>query len=71
MSSTSSRTNAAVTLPADIQARISRQRKPDEPDALVDPLADPQVRAAVRAASFEVLVGFQLDDPSLAYNIAK
>lgn len=62
---------SAVTLPADIQARISRQRKPDEPDALVDPLADPQVRAAVRAASFEVLVGFQLDDPSLAYNIAK
>ncbi len=62
---------SAVTLPADIQARISRERKPDEPDALIDPLADPQVRAAVRAASFEVLVGFQLDDPSLAYNIAK
>lgn len=62
---------SAVALPADVQARISRVRKPDEPDALIDPLADPQVRAAVRAASFEVLVGFQLDDPSLAYNIAK
>lgn len=62
---------SAVTLPDDVQARISRVRKPDEPDALIDPLADPQVRAAVRAASFEVLLGFQLDDPSLAYNIAK
>jgi hypothetical protein len=62
---------SAVTLPPEVQARITRERKPDEPDALVDPLADPQVRAAVRAASFEVLVGFQLDDASLAYNVGK
>jgi len=62
---------SAVTLPDEVQKRITRDRKPDEPDALVDPLADPQVRAAVRAASFEVLVGFQLDDASLAYNIGK
>jgi hypothetical protein len=62
---------SAVTLPPEVQARITRERKPDEPDALVDPLSDPQVRAAVRAASFEVLVGFQLDDASLAYNVGK
>lgn len=62
---------SAVTLPAEVQQRITRERKPDEPDALVDPLSDPQVRAAVRAASFEVLVGFQLDDASLAYNVGK
>lgn len=62
---------SAVTLPEDIRTRITRERKPDEPDALIDPLADPQVRAAVRAASFEVLVGFQLDDASLAYNVGK
>ncbi len=62
---------SAVTLPADVQQRITRERKAEEPDALVDPLADPQVRAAVRAASFEILVGFQLDDASLAYNVAK
>lgn len=62
---------SAVALPEDIRARITRTRKPDEPDALIDPLADPQVRAAVRAASFEVLVGFQLDDASLAYNVGK
>lgn len=62
---------SAVTLPAEMQERISRERRPDDPDALVDPLADPQVRAAVRAASFEVLVGFQMDDASLAYNVGK
>lgn len=62
---------SAVALPADVQARITRERRPDEPDALVDPLSDPQVRAAVRAASFEVLVGFQLDDASLAYNVGR
>lgn len=62
---------SAVTLPPEVQERITRERKPDEPDALVDPLSDPQVRAAVRAASFEVLVGFQLDDASLAYNVGK
>ena len=28
-------------------------------------------KAALRAASFEVLLGFQLDDRALAYNIAK
>lgn len=62
---------SAVTLPAEVQERITRERKPDEADALVDPLSDPQVRAAVRAATFEVLVGFQLDDASLAYNVGK
>lgn len=62
---------SAVTLPPEVQDRITRERRPDEPDALVDPLSDPQVRAAVRAASFEVLVGFQLDDASLAYNVGR
>jgi hypothetical protein len=62
---------SAVTLPPEVQARITRERRPEEPDALVDPLSDPQVRAAVRAASFEVLVGFQLDDASLAYNVGR
>jgi hypothetical protein len=62
---------SVTLLPADIQAQITRVRKPDDPDALVDPLANPQVRAAVRAVSFEVLVGFQLDDDALAYNVGK
>jgi len=62
---------AAAAIPPEIERRITRARSPREEDALVDPLADPQVRAALRAASFEVLVGFQLDDASLAFNVAR
>jgi len=60
-----------ATLPPEIQAKVSRKRRPTDPDAAIDPLADPQVRAALRAASFEVLVGFQLDEAGLAYNVSK
>ena len=62
---------AATRLPDDIQSRISRKRKPGDLDAATDPLAEPEIRAAVRSASFEVLVGFQLDDAALAYNVTK
>lgn len=62
---------SAVTLPADVQDRLSRKRRPDEEESLIDPMSDPSVKAAVRSATFEILVGFQLDDPSLAYNIGK
>ncbi len=62
---------AATALPAEIQQRVSRNRKPGDLDAATDPLAEPDIKAAVRAASFEVLVGFQLDDAALAYNVTK
>lgn len=62
---------SATMPPPEVQERITRERKPNDPDALVDPLSDPLVRAAIRAASFEVLLGFQLDDAALAYNVAK
>jgi len=62
---------SAATLPPEIQAQISRKRKAGDADAAIDPLADPQVKAAVRATSFEVLVGFQLDDAALAWNALK
>jgi hypothetical protein len=62
---------AVVTPPPEVVERLSRERKPTDPDALVDPMSDPVVRAAIRATSFEVLLGFQLDDASLAYNIAR
>lgn len=64
-----SRQAAAVS--PEILAKINRDRKPGEIDAATDPMADPEVRAALRAASFEVLLGFQLDDRALAYNVAK
>lgn len=62
---------AAATLPDPIRDRITRKRKAGDADAAIDPLSDPEVRTAVRAATFEVLVGFQLDDAGLAYNVTK
>ena len=62
---------AQAQLPAAIQARVSRKRKPGDVDAAIDPFADPEVKAALRAATFEVLVGFQLDEAGLAYNVTK
>jgi hypothetical protein len=60
-----------ATLPRDVHDRIVHQRKAGEADAAVDPLSDPEVRDAVERASFEVLVGFQLDDKQLAYNATR
>jgi hypothetical protein len=62
---------AAVTLPEDIRRQITRERKPGDPDAAIDPMANPNVREAVRRASFEVLVGFQLTNDQLAYNATR
>jgi hypothetical protein len=62
---------AAATLPEDVRRQITRERKPGDPAAAVDPLSDPTVREAVRAASFELLVGFQLTDAQLQYNATR
>lgn len=62
---------AEATLPEDIRERITRRREPGDADAAIDPLAEPEVRAALARATFEVLVGFQLDDSQLAYNATR
>lgn len=62
---------AAATLPEEIRERITRKRKAGESEAALDPLAEPDVKAAVARASFEVLVGFQLDEKQLAYNATR
>ncbi|TCM19414.1 hypothetical protein EDF56_10349 [Novosphingobium sp. PhB165] len=62
---------ASATLPADIRQRITRPRKAGGEDAAVDPLSQPDVKTAVARASFEVLVGFQLDESQLAYNATR
>lgn len=62
---------AEATLPADIREQITRRRRPGDPDAALDPLADPTVRAAVARATFELLVGFQLTEQQLAYNATR
>lgn len=59
---------AEATLPADIREKITRQRKAGEADAAIDPLSQPEVKAAVARATFELLVGFQLDQNQLNYN---
>lgn len=62
---------AEATLPAEIRDRITRKRRAGDADAAIDPLAQPDVRAAVARATFEVLVGFQLTDQQLAYNATR
>ena len=62
---------AEATLPDDIRDRITRKRKAGDADAALDPLADPEVRAALNRATFEMLVGFQLTEPQLAYNVTR
>ena len=62
---------SAATLPDEIRREVTRERKAGEADAAVDPLSNPNVRAAVQRASFELLVGFQLTPDQLAYNATK
>ncbi|WP_422344311.1 hypothetical protein [Parasphingorhabdus sp.] len=62
---------AAARLPEDVIERITRRRKPGDPDAALDPLADPAVRAAVARSTFELLIGFQLTPEQLQYNATR
>ncbi|MDT9598464.1 hypothetical protein [Sphingosinicella rhizophila] len=62
---------SAAALPEDIRRQITRQRKPGDADAAIDPMADPNVRAAVQNASFELLIGFQLTEDQLRYNATR
>ena len=62
---------SAARLPEDVIERLTRRRKAGDPDAALDPLADPEVRAAVARSSFELLVGFQLTPAQLQYNATR
>ena len=62
---------ASATLPADIRERITRKRKAGEAEAAIDPLSEPDIRAALARANFELLVGFQLSNDQLAYNATR
>ena len=62
---------AEATLPPEIRDRLTRRRKAGDEDAAVDPLTKPEVRQAVAKASFEALVGFQLNDAQLRYNATR
>lgn len=60
-----------ATLPQEIREQITRRRRAGDIDAALDPLADPQVKAALARATFELLVGFQLTEEQLAYNATR
>ena len=60
-----------ATLSEEIRNRITRKRRAGDTDAAVDPLNEPDVKAAIARATFELLVGFQLDDKQLAYNVTR
>lgn len=60
-----------ATLPADIRTRLERTRRAGDEDAAIDPMATPEVRAAVARATFELLIGFQLTEDQLAYNVTR
>lgn len=62
---------AAAKLPDDVLKELNRKRKAGNADAAVDPLSSPRIRDAVRAATFEHLVGFQLTGDQLAYNATR
>lgn len=60
-----------ATLSAEIRERLTRKRRAGDADAAIDPLTEPDVKAAVTRATFELLLGFQLDDAQLANNVRR
>ncbi|MBO9574769.1 MAG: hypothetical protein J7494_03445 [Sphingobium sp.] len=62
---------AAATLPSDIEQLINKPRKSGDFDASLDPLSQPRVKEAVQRTSFELLVGFNLTQDQLRYNITR
>ncbi len=62
---------AEATLPPEVLSALTRKRKAGDAEAALDPLARPEIKAAVARASFELLVGFQLTSDQLQYNATR
>lgn len=62
---------SAATLPENVREILTRERRVGEAEAAIDPMSDPEVRAAVANASFQHLVGFQLTPEQLRYNATR
>lgn len=60
-----------ATLPPEIQQRITQKRKPGDADAALDPFSAPEVKAALQRTSFELLIGFNLTQDQLQYNVTR
>ncbi|MBU7580385.1 MAG: hypothetical protein KAF27_07925 [Porphyrobacter sp.] len=62
---------ADAALPAEIREKITKRRRAGDTEAALDPLADPEVKAAIARTRFEMLVGFQLTEAQLKYNVTR
>lgn len=62
---------AAAALPANVRQILTRERKPGETEAAIDPMSDPAVLKAVANATFEHLVGFELTQDQIKYNATR
>ena len=62
---------ADAALPEDIREKITKKRRAGDTEAAIDPLADPEVKAAIARTRFEMLVGFQLTEDQLRYNATR
>lgn len=62
---------SAATLPKEVRDQLTRRRKAGDQAAAMDPLADPAIRQSVLSATFETLVGFQLTEDQLKYNVTR
>lgn len=62
---------AEATLPDAVRQEITRKRRAGDADAAIDPLSQPEIKAAVARASFEMLLGFQLTDQQIAFNATR
>lgn len=62
---------SAAQLPADVERQLNRRRKAGDASAAIDPMTDPAIRSAVANATFEHLVGFQLTEQQLRYNVTR
>lgn len=60
-----------AALPEDIREKITKRRRAGDAEAALDPLADPEVKAAIARTRFEMLVGFQLTEAQLRYNVTR
>lgn len=68
---TSQIARSAATLPEDVRKRLTEKREAGQEAAAMDPLSIPEVRQAVLSATFEALVGFQLTEDQLKYNVTR
>ena len=62
---------SAATLPENVRKILTRPRKAGDADAAIDPLTDPAIRDAVAKATFEQLIGFQISQDQLRYNVTR